>query len=312
VTCAISVITATRNRARVLARAIEALEQQTLDASRYEVVIADDASTDETPSVVGAATRRARCAIRCWRADRRAGVPAARNAAIRAARGAIVAFVDDDSFAPPGFLAAHLAAHDAHPAGIVCRGPVIVTRSLDRPFDVRGGVLDISTAYFDTDNGSVRRADVLRAGLFDETFFPYGWEGLDLGLRLRRLGLRRVYRRDAPLYHYRPEALRGTLEAMLAKEDERARTARLFYAKHPTLESRFAVQLTPLHLLLNALQRGFGLVHAGNVEALVDRSQRWGLPALGRVLLTGILNERYLARLRAPDGGGAARAAGRP
>jgi len=298
VTVAVSVITATRNRARVLARCLEALDAQTLDPARYEVLVADDASTDDTPAVVDAARRRARCAIRAYRMDRRSGVPAARNAAIHGAQGEVVAFVDDDSLAPPVFLDAHLDAHTVHPDGIVCRGPVIVTETLDRPFDVRGGVLDISTAYFDTDNGSVRRADLLRAGLFDEAFFPYGWEGLDLGLRLRRLGLRRVFRRDAVLYHYRPEVSPGTLSAMLVKEEERARTARIFFAKYPTLEARFAVQLTPLHLLLNLLQRGFGAVHAGNVETLVARTRRWGAPALGRVLLSGVLNERYLAELR--------------
>ncbi|HXX40080.1 MAG TPA: glycosyltransferase [bacterium] len=310
-TVAVSVITATRNRAHVLARCLEALDGQTLDPSRYEVLVADDASTDGTPAVVETAQARARCAIRFSRLDRRSGVPAARNAAILAARGEIVVFVDDDSLAPPGFLAAHLDAHTAHRDAIVCRGPVIVTQSLDRPFDVRGGVLDISTAYFDTDNGSVRREDLLRAGLFDEAFSPYGWEGLDLGFRLRSLGLRRVFRRDAALYHYRPEVSPGTLDAMLVKEEERARTARVFYAKHPTLEARFAVQLTPLHLLLNLLQRGFGLVHARNVESLVERTRRWGIPAVGRVLLSGVLNERYLAELWA-CGNSDARAANGP
>jgi len=298
----ISVITATRNRARVLARCLAALAAQSLDPAQYEVVVADDASTDDTPAVVEAARRSARGTVRAHRMPQRSGVPAARNAAIGDARGALIVFVDDDSLAPAQFLAAHLDAHRARPEGIVCRGPVIVTHDLDRPFDVRGGVLDISTAYFDTDNGSVSRADLLRAGLFDETFFPYGWEGLDLGFRLRRLGLRRVFRRDATLYHYRPEISPGTLGEMLAKEEERARTARIFYAKHPTLEARFAVQLTPLHLFLNTVQRGFGLVRADNVEALVEQTRRRGIPALGRVLLSGILNERYLARLRAgPD-----------
>jgi len=298
----ISVITATRNRARVLARCLAALDAQSLDPAQYEVVVADDASTDDTPAIVEAAQRSARGTIRAHRMAVRAGVPAARNAAIRDARGDLIVFVDDDSLAPAHFLAAHLDAHRARPEGIVCRGPVIVTHDLDRPFDVRAGVLDISTAYFDTDNGSVRRADLLRAGLFDETFFPYGWEGLDLGFRLRRLGLRRVFRRDATLYHYRPAISPGTLGEMLEKEEERARTALIFYAKHPTLEARFAVQLTPLHLFLNTVQRGFGLVRADNVEALVERTRRRGIPALGRVLLSGILNERYLARLRAdPD-----------
>ncbi len=88
---------------------------------------------------------------------------------------------------------------------------MILTRRLDRPFEARARLLDISTAFFDTDNASVRREDLFRAGLFDERLAPYGWEGLDMGLRLRDLGLRKVFRRDAPLYHYQPQVTRGSL-----------------------------------------------------------------------------------------------------
>jgi glycosyltransferase involved in cell wall biosynthesis len=307
-TIELSVVTATRNRAPVLRHALDALCAQSVDPARYELVVVDDGSGDETPTVLEQARRTARCEIRVVRLGARRGVAAARNRGIREARGEIIVFVDDDALAPPGFLAAHLDAHTTNTSapGIVCRGPVIAARSLDRPFEARGGLLDVSTAYFDTDNGSARRSHLLDAGLFDETLFPYGWEGLDLGIRLRRMGLRRVFRRDAPLYHYQA-ASDGHLTALLAKEEERARTARLFYAKHPTLEARFAVQLTPLHLWLNALQRGFGLVRAENVEAWIERARRWRLPGLGRVLLSGVLNERYLSCLwsRAGAPGGA-------
>ena len=60
---------------------------QDLDAAQYEVLIADDASTDETPDVIAEAAHRARCAIRTVRMPSRSGVPATRNAAIRQARG---------------------------------------------------------------------------------------------------------------------------------------------------------------------------------------------------------------------------------
>jgi glycosyltransferase involved in cell wall biosynthesis len=299
-TVEMSVITATRNRAQVLRRCLDALASQSLPSSRYEVLVADDASTDDTPGVIAEAQRGTRCEIRMFRLMQRSGVAASRNRAIGDARGDIIVFVDDDSLAPPPFLAAHLEAHTAYSTGIVCRGPVIVTHSLDRPFESRAGILDISTAFFDTDNGSVRKEYLVRAGLFDEEFFPYGWEGLDLGFRLRELGLRRVYRRDAALYHYQPEVSPESLDALLTKEEERARTARLFFTKHPTLEARLTLQRTPLHLWLNAVQRVFGCIHAGNVEAWVERSRRWGVPGLGRLFLWGVLNQHYLERLLSP------------
>jgi glycosyltransferase involved in cell wall biosynthesis len=297
-TIEISVVTPTRDRAPVLARCLAAVGKQSLDPARYEVVVVDDGSTDDTPAVVQAAQRAASCTIRMFRLPQRSGIPAARNLAVREARGDLIVFVDSDEFAPPTFLAAHLACHLRAGPNTICRGPVIVTHSLDRPFDTRYGILDMSTAYFDTDNSSVRRENLFRAGLFDEMFSPYGWEGLDLGFRLRALGLRRVYRRDAPIYHYRPDISSDALPGLFAKEEERAWTALRFIEKNPTLEARLAVCQTPLHRWVNAVQRGFGAFHEGNAVTWVTRLQRWGFPGLARILLGGVLRSHYFDCLR--------------
>jgi glycosyltransferase involved in cell wall biosynthesis len=297
-TIEISVVTPTRDRAPVLARYLGAVTRQSLDPARYEVVVVDDGSTDDTATVVEAAQRSARCEIRMFRLPQRFGIPAARNLGVQEARGELVVFVDSDEFAPPTFLATHLECHMREGQNIICRGPVIVTHSLERPFDTRYGILDLSTAYFDTDNSSVRREHLLRVGLFDETFSPYGWEGLDLGFRLRDLGLRRVFRRDAPVYHYRPDISSDAFPELFAKEEERAQTALRFLEKNPTLEARLAVCQTPLHRWGNAIQRGFGAFHAGNAVTWVRRLQRWGFPGLGRILLAGVLRSHYFACLR--------------
>ena len=297
-TIELSVITPTRDRASILTRCLDALAAQSLDPDRYEILVVDDGSTDDTPAVIEAARRTASCDIRGFRLDQRAGIPAARNLAVREARGTLIVFVDSDEFAPPSFLATHLNCHRQRGPNVICRGPVIVTHSLFKPFDTRGGILDMSTAYFDTDNASVRRDHLLRAGLFDEAFYPYGWEGLDLGFRLRALGLRRVFLRDAAIYHYRPEVSPDVLPGLFAKEEERALTALRFITKNPTLEARFATCLTPIHRWANAVQRGFGAVHAGNAVAWVDRARKWGLPGLARILLAGVLRSHYFDHFR--------------
>lgn len=94
----ISVIVCTRDRTEDLAECLAALAR--LEHPRYEIVVVDNASA-------GDGTRRVALAAgaRCVREDR-PGLDWARNRGVRAAVHDIVAFVDDDARADPGWLAA--------------------------------------------------------------------------------------------------------------------------------------------------------------------------------------------------------------
>jgi hypothetical protein len=123
------------------------------------------------------------------------------------------------------------------------------------------------------------------------------WEGLEMGVRLRALGLRRRFRSDAPLYHYQVPASAESVHRLLCREEDRARDARRFFALHPTWEVRLATYQTPAHRWLNTAQRAFGAVHAANVLDVAERCRDWGVPGLGDVFLGAVLTERYLAKL---------------
>lgn len=297
----------TRNRARVLGHCLRGLADQSLDPSRYEIVVVDDASTDETDAVVAAAQQQARCQIRAFRFPEHRGLSAVRNRSVREARGAVIVFVDSDGLVPPSFLSVHLAAHQESHGDIVCRGPIVAVDSLHHPFAARWSLLDLNTSFFDTSNASVRRERLLEAGLFDEGLAD--WEGLEMGLRLRQLGLHRVYCANAPLYHYQPPVTAESLAMSLRIQEDRARSARRFFARHPTLEVRLITSQTPLHRWLNLLQRGFGLVNAGNLPTWVERCRQWGIPALSRVLAGAVVTERYLSHLQRLTNGSPAQAA---
>lgn len=101
-----SLVIPTRNRAAALARTLAALTGQT--EPDFEVVVVDDGSDDATPEV--ARTWGARLDLRYLRRAHR-GIAAARSAAMRAARGAVLIQTDDDRIAAPSFVADHLAAH---------------------------------------------------------------------------------------------------------------------------------------------------------------------------------------------------------
>jgi glucosyl-dolichyl phosphate glucuronosyltransferase len=103
-TCTASVIVATRNRSALLAQTLEALSQQSWPASRFEVVVADNGSTDRTRAVVDRAAAAGEPAIR-YVAVPTPGKSYAVNAALAIARGETLAFTDDDVRPDPQWLA---------------------------------------------------------------------------------------------------------------------------------------------------------------------------------------------------------------
>jgi glycosyltransferase involved in cell wall biosynthesis len=94
----VSVVVTARNAAATIPALLDCLAAQTLGRERFEVVVVDDASTDDTAQVVrdsGLAT--------VLSTDRPLG-DAARNLAVRAARGKIVAITDADCRPVPQWL----------------------------------------------------------------------------------------------------------------------------------------------------------------------------------------------------------------
>ena len=101
-----SVVVPSHNRARLLKRTLRSiLAQQLVD---LEVIVVDDGSIDDTAAVAAAAGRR----VIVRRNARPAGVSAARNQGIAAARGDWIAFCDDDDLWAPDKLARQLDAAD--------------------------------------------------------------------------------------------------------------------------------------------------------------------------------------------------------
>ncbi len=102
----VSVVVPTHNRARLLRRTLRSiLAQHMVD---LEVVVIDDGSTDDTGDVAATDPR-----VLVIRNRESAGVSAARNRGIAAARGEWIAFCDDDDLWSPDKLNRQLTAADA-------------------------------------------------------------------------------------------------------------------------------------------------------------------------------------------------------
>ncbi len=118
----LSVVIPTYNRAALLPAAVESARRA---GSDLEIMVVDDASTDDTREVC-----RRLAGIRYIRSSRNAGLAAARNTGILASSAELVAFLDDDDLRLPGSLDSQITALKAAPGAAFCYGRVLVADAL--------------------------------------------------------------------------------------------------------------------------------------------------------------------------------------
>jgi glycosyltransferase involved in cell wall biosynthesis len=97
----VSVIVATHNDLDNLRACLASLARQTYPATAFEVVLVDDGSTDGTSDAVGREHPDVRLVTKP-----NEGAEIARNCGVDASTGEVVAFLDSDCVAPPGWLRA--------------------------------------------------------------------------------------------------------------------------------------------------------------------------------------------------------------
>lgn len=232
---AAAVVFATRDRAGRLAALLESLREQTVGPDRFEVVVVDDGSRDDTPEVLRAEQDRGVLALRWIRNERAKGPAAARNAGWRLADAPFVAFTDDDCRASSGWLAAGLAAWEEVPTRLVQGRTDPDPREQDRdgPFARTLRVHQLGP-YFQTCNVFYPRSLLEATGGFDEqTFTVPGGEDADLAWRCFDAGAEAVFASEARVMHavHRLGPL-GKLRVAWRWHE----TMRL-YARHPELRS---------------------------------------------------------------------------
>lgn len=105
----ISVVVCTHNRSRYLRKCIESLLNQNVDKSRYEIVVIDNNSTDDTRALCAEFVQAGN--IR-YIFEREVGLSRARNRGISEARAPLVAYTDDDAVALPGWIRELLIAFE--------------------------------------------------------------------------------------------------------------------------------------------------------------------------------------------------------
>ena len=127
---AISVVATSYNTGEFLAAALESVLRQSL--IDFEVVLVDDASTDDTFSIAQSIARRD-ARIQVVRHATNLGAGAARNTALKRARGDLVSFLDTDDIWEDAFLeemSQALAAQGDTCAGVFCYSPSYLARRI--------------------------------------------------------------------------------------------------------------------------------------------------------------------------------------
>jgi len=212
----ITVVVPTHNRSRLLARTITSLAEQ--DLAPMEVVVVDNACTDDTQAVVqGLAkhVRRLRYVV-----EPQLGVSHARNRGAAEANGELVVFIDDDAVASRGWLGALTLAAQDSPGAAAVAGPIDLRWPRAAPSWVRGlegwyGRYDLGAERRTIDyplypfgsNLALRREAFLSVGGFPGELGPRGSvrianEEDGLFRRVAARGWTVIYEPDALVYHW--------------------------------------------------------------------------------------------------------------
>ncbi|WP_157972495.1 glycosyltransferase family 2 protein [Saliphagus sp. LR7] len=207
-----SVVVPVYNDPDGLETTIESLGDQT--ATDYEVVIADNGSTDGTTEVARSLARHER--VRYVGEERIQSSYAARNAGIEAAEGEILGFVDADMWVEPDYVESitdRMEAGDREYMG--CRVEVVADGGLVARYRAATG-FDVETyvrekRFAPTCCLVVRRGVFDAVGRFDGRLRSNG--DLEFGRRAHDAGFDLVYEPGITLYH----PARSTLRELVAQ-----------------------------------------------------------------------------------------------
>jgi len=222
----VSVIVVNWNRRDLLRSCLQSLAQQKLDHS-FEVVVVDNGSEDGSAEMaVEEFSGHAAFDLKLIRNTENRGFCAANNQGFATSKSALVALLNNDAEAEPGWLAALADAFEERPDVGMAASKIMVyedPRRIDKVGHLiypdgqnRGrGTGQLDAGQFDRIEevlwpdgcaAMYRREMLDRVGGFDEDFFAYA-DDAELGLRARIAGWKCLYIPQAVVRHHRGATL---------------------------------------------------------------------------------------------------------
>jgi len=215
----------------MLSVTLESFLMQNYPPNRYEIIVADNNSTDNTQEIAGQYAGKS-SAVKYFFEERQ-GVHYARNSAARHASGDILYFTDDDMVADPALLSELVKVFDRFPevgcaTGLILplfekEPPVWVRRCLwngylsltekDKPEDLIVSKNDLVYSC----HQAIRRDLFFQSGGFNPENTAGTWIGdgeTGLNIKIKNLGYKFGYTSQSIIYHMIPES-RTTLRYLI-------------------------------------------------------------------------------------------------
>ena len=249
-----SVIVPVYNGAGVIERCLNALAQQTIPPERFEIIVADDGSSDDTAARTERwAQAHPGCAVTVTR-QVHAGPAAARNRGAAAAQAELLLFTDADCEPVPGWMAALLAAFASpeQPVGLMgaycSRQDALPARFAQLEFEdryarmARANPVDFVATY---SAGFRRQVFVAERG-FDTRYIQN--EDVEFSYRLSEAGYRIHFVPEARVYHWHTD----TWWAYASTKAKRGYWRTLVYRQHPgkAIKDTYTPQVLKLQIVL--------------------------------------------------------------
>lgn len=210
--CLISVIITNYNYSKYLSRAIHSALAQSLSFDKYEVIVIDDGSNDNSKFIIDSFWD----IIESYYFKENVGLPRARNKGIEISQGKYILFLDADDYLSRDallFLSAFLEKNDDWVA--VTSDYVTITdkgEEIERKPNINkeliGGIM-------------FRKEELLRIHCFDEILKQH--EDTDFFIRFKKI----IHHIDLPLYRYRNHR-----NSMIKRHKERDEYFKLIEKKH--------------------------------------------------------------------------------
>jgi cellulose synthase/poly-beta-1,6-N-acetylglucosamine synthase-like glycosyltransferase len=230
----ISVVVPTFRGPAQLRRCLDALLAQVIDPDVFEVLVVDDGRDDRVRDLVCGIAEWIRAPqVRYLQPLHGSGLAAARNRGWRAARGALVAFTDDDTIPAPDWLMRGSCAFENNRQWVALSGRVVApaTDTSRVSTDSRRARRDRQRAEFAAANAFVWRTALAAVGGFDERFTHAWREDSDLHFRLLAQGLAVGHCPDARVVRAVPAEPWG----VSLQQQRNTFFDALLYKKHPRL-----------------------------------------------------------------------------